>query len=271
MHLDRMVAEEQQLKGQRSVTKPSSQSIQPGLRRANLPKKLSPLDEFISLLYAISPLVDRDVILIEMNKVRENLSVPNCDLLEILGQSFDTLFGANEVEASSKVQVRSLPEPSRSAANRADMLIAINDDHHQQHGLSSASGGGGSGGGETGLSSSSPHQERGSRSLPAFVTCTDTPSQVIDVVLSIYVRRGRLPEPGEIMFCAPNTSLEEIELILLRFLMAKKRGRGQHVFTIADLHMLRCIRECQHPRIHTFYYKFPLLFVVVVVVVVFSC
>ena len=33
--------------------------------------------------------------------------------------------------------------------------------------------------------------------LPLWVTCAQSPNHVIDLVLSVYVRRGRLPEPGD--------------------------------------------------------------------------
>jgi hypothetical protein len=37
-------------------------------------------------------------------------------------------------------------------------------------------------------------------------------------VLSVYLRRARLPEPGEIVFCTSHTTLEEIDLLLRRFI-----------------------------------------------------
>ncbi|CAM9318852.1 unnamed protein product, partial [Sphacelaria rigidula] len=40
--------------------------------------------------------------------------------------------------------------------------------------------------------------------------------EVIPTVLSLYVRRGRLPQPGEIVFCTSNTTEEELDLVVRR-------------------------------------------------------
>jgi hypothetical protein len=54
------------------------------------------------------------------------------------------------------------------------------------------------------------------RRLPVFAACAEQESLVLDVLLSVYARRGRLPEPGEVLFCSNETSQEELELILRR-------------------------------------------------------
>lgn len=50
-----------------------------------------------------------------------------------------------------------------------------------------------------------------------FVACAAGKEEVIRAVLSVYVRRGRLPEPGELMFCTDSTSDEDLELAVRRF------------------------------------------------------
>ena len=34
-----------------------------------------------------------------------------------------------------------------------------------------------------------------------------------------------MPEPGEVVFCTPQTTLEDLELLFNRFIFAKKAGR----------------------------------------------
>lgn len=80
--------------------------------------------------------------------------------------------------------------------------------------------------------------ESDARSLPVWVACAESPSHVIDVVLSVYVRRAQLPEPGEILFCTSATRLEDVELLFWRFVSAKSHGRGDCVFCVADAHAL---------------------------------
>jgi hypothetical protein len=52
------------------------------------------------------------------------------------------------------------------------------------------------------------------------------------------VRRGRLPEPGEILFCAATTTAEDVELLLRRFLLARAYGRADAFFVLANAHAL---------------------------------
>ena len=80
--------------------------------------------------------------------------------------------------------------------------------------------------------------------LPVWVTCAQSPKHVIDVVMSVFVRRGRLPEPSEILFCTSDTTLEEIELLVRRFLRGKVHGRGEYIFTLADVHSLSYTKQC---------------------------
>jgi hypothetical protein len=76
------------------------------------------------------------------------------------------------------------------------------------------------------------------------VTCAQTPNHVIDVVLSVFVRRGRLPQPSEILFCTAQTTLEEIELLLRRFITGRANGHGEYIFSLADVHSLSYTKQC---------------------------
>ena len=52
------------------------------------------------------------------------------------------------------------------------------------------------------------------------------PKAVITTALSVYIRRGRLPEPSEILFCTIHSTAEEIELHLRRWIVAADTGAG---------------------------------------------
>ena len=114
--------------------------------------------------------------------------------------------------ALAQVTYRPLTPPGIGAENRADMLVVVDDEAEKR--------------------------------VPVFVACTESPSLVIDVALSVYVRRGRMPEPGEILFCTGETTSEELFLALMRFVRAKAFGRAESVFTIADIHNLSYAQQC---------------------------
>ena len=38
---------------------------------------------------------------------------------------------------------------------------------------------------------------------------------VLNLIITLYVQQGRLPEPDELLFCDKNTTIEDIELILM--------------------------------------------------------
>eukprot|EP00615_Pteridomonas_danica_P011600 CAMPEP_0114352902 /NCGR_PEP_ID=MMETSP0101-20121206/18278_1 /TAXON_ID=38822 ORGANISM="Pteridomonas danica, Strain PT" /NCGR_SAMPLE_ID=MMETSP0101 /ASSEMBLY_ACC=CAM_ASM_000211 /LENGTH=165 /DNA_ID=CAMNT_0001493503 /DNA_START=315 /DNA_END=810 /DNA_ORIENTATION=- len=98
MHLDRMVAEEAQKKGQEALVASSINMNLSPQHSSSQPKTLKPIDDFISFLR---------VSVVLLNSVNSSTST----------------------STPSKVdQIRSLPEPSVSANNRADMLIAIKDE-----------------------------------------------------------------------------------------------------------------------------------------------
>ena len=112
------------------------------------------------------------------------------------------------LSAAQSAVSREIDPPSESVENRSDMVgVVIRSDDED-------------------------------RSLPIWATCASSPVHVIDCVLSIYVRRGRLPEPGEILFCTTETTLEEIELLFRRFLGGKANGRSDAIFCLADIHTL---------------------------------
>jgi hypothetical protein len=63
-------------------------------------------------------------------------------------------------------------------------------------------------------------------------------------VLSVYVRRGRLPDPGEIVFCNSDTTLEDVELLIRRFIKAKQFGKGESLYCLANIHSLSYTKQC---------------------------
>ncbi|CAM9251391.1 unnamed protein product, partial [Phaeothamnion confervicola] len=84
----------------------------------------------------------------------------------------------------------------------------------------------------------------GGRRAPVFAAYADGPGAVLTTVLSVFVRRGRLPEPGEVLFCSEATTEEEIDLLLSRWFRARRYGRGDAVFCAADAHRLPYTLQC---------------------------
>eukprot|EP01047_Picozoa_sp_COSAG01_P037911 COSAG01_NODE_3044_length_6674_cov_45.773232_3_plen_1862_part_01 len=129
------------------------------------------------------------------------------DLLDALGSLLCRVGSAHS-------EFRQIDPPLETCANRSDMIgVIVRTDSNDQ-------------------------------TVPIWVTCAPSPTYVIDVVLSIYVRRGRLPEPGEIVFCTVETSVEQVELLFNRFLMAKAQRRNDSIFCLADIHTLSYTRQC---------------------------
>ena len=54
--------------------------------------------------------------------------------------------------------------------------------------------------------------------------------------------RGRLLN-REVLFCASDTSLEEIELLFRRFLGGKSNGRADAIFCLADIPRSATLRK----------------------------
>lgn len=80
-----------------------------------------------------------------------------------------------------------------------------------------------------------------SEELPVHVCETH---HVKDVVLSVFIRRGRAPEPGEVLFCTADTTEEEIELLLWRCFFARSNGRMDYIFVLADVQLLSYHLQC---------------------------
>jgi hypothetical protein len=121
---------------------------------------------------------------------------------------------ARSDQAVMKAATREVPKPGEGARNRHDLVGVVT------------------------------RSEKDERSVPIWVTCAESTSGVIDVVLSVYLRRGRLPEPGEILFCTTDTSLEDIEILLRRWMMGRQHGRKDLVFCLADIHALVYTKQC---------------------------
>eukprot|EP00397_Hematodinium_sp_SG-2012_P000023 GEMP01000023.1.p1 GENE.GEMP01000023.1~~GEMP01000023.1.p1 ORF type:complete len:4845 (-),score=1374.35 GEMP01000023.1:551-15064(-) len=68
--------------------------------------------------------------------------------------------------------------------------------------------------------------------------------ELVDFVLSVYARRQRLPEAEEVLLCSSLTTIEEIELLLRRYIRAKLYGRGQRVYMVAGVEHLSYSVQC---------------------------
>eukprot|EP00931_Biecheleriopsis_adriatica_P017997 TRINITY_DN1271_c1_g1_i1.p1 TRINITY_DN1271_c1_g1~~TRINITY_DN1271_c1_g1_i1.p1 ORF type:complete len:4782 (+),score=1057.93 TRINITY_DN1271_c1_g1_i1:65-14410(+) len=79
---------------------------------------------------------------------------------------------------------------------------------------------------------------------PLFLCCADNPSEVTELVLSIYTRRERVPEAEELLLCSSHTTLEEIELLLRRFFKARQQGREDRLYCVGNVHLLSYVTQC---------------------------
>jgi energy-coupling factor transporter ATP-binding protein EcfA2 len=213
--------------------KSSSSAVKPIILKAI---ELDSVSELISLFYCISATVNREKIIqilkqwpdvIEEKHVNTNQLNEPAAFLECIGIVLDRMFNVNQHNSSPQLSlisfnpvttavIRAINPPSSTAVNRADMLVRVKNTAN----------------------------ELAEKSLPVFITCAAHPSDVIDIVMSVYVRRARLPEPGEIVFCSSDTSYEQIDLLFHRFLAAGAYGRGNFVYCVADIHRLNYTMQC---------------------------
>ncbi len=202
---------------------------------------LSPVDELCTMLHLVHHAVDKAFVektlqnwVDERSKHQNDLKAEKNDqeLFRALGTLLNHLFGytpdGKPVSGSIKASVvRAIPPPSEKSENRSDMLISISDVSNRSK-----------------VSAKGHALGDNSSSLPVWVACTESPSHVIEVTLSIYVRRARLPDPGEVLFCTTSTSLEELSLVMYRFLAARRHGMSNCIFCIADVHFLSYSVQC---------------------------
>ena len=177
----------------------------------------SPSEEFYSMLHLISS----SVTTADSNQIIEMWSAAlteGVDVLESLGNILNGAFG------SKPAVYRRISPPGEASANRADMLVVLDEETEKR--------------------------------LPIFVACTDEVSSVIDAALSVYVRRGRIPEPGEVLFCTGETTLEDLYLVLMRFIRAKTYGLGDSVYCIADIHNLSYSQQVNKCTMYLVYVMF---------------
>ena len=135
--------------------------------------------------------------------------------LESVGATLQQLFAQPADAAVFPFAIRAVPQPDGSATNRSDMMIFVKN------------GG-----------------KEGEQALPIFCAQTERPGLMLESVFSVFVRRGRLPEPGEILHCSAETSQEDVDLLLHRYFLAKRFGRGAAIFCMADVHNLTYALQC---------------------------
>ena len=188
---------------------------------AKATKVLEPESEDAPLEKTNSAQIDVQALLEALSHLEPKL------LLEELGGELDRLFGAGtESDASEPepegeglsgpvvTKTRWVSPPGEEVLNRSDLVgVVMRSDDEE-------------------------------RAVPIWVTCAASPNHVIDVVLSVYVRRERLPDPGEIVFCNSSTTLEDVELLIRRFIKAKDHGREKSLFCLADIHSLSYTKQC---------------------------
>ena len=127
---------------------------------------------------------------------------------------------------------RKLSKLDQSVENASDMLVSLRD-------VSSGTGSGGSSKNVSEVSASAVGSS--SEEHPIWISTAPDPEQpgmTLDMVLSVFVRRGRLPEPGEIVFCEPSTTTEELKLLLRRFISAGANHRRDFIFCLVNVDKL---------------------------------
>lgn len=146
------------------------------------------------------------------------------DMLGGLGAALTAALKQRQEAAPGGLPVaRRLPEPAPGTRYLSDPLVAT-----------AARGTHGSRGQRI-STAAALDQMSGASSLPQvgdrsegeqclFAACAAGEEEVIRVVLSVYVRRGRLPGPGEVLFCTADTTEEDLELAVRRF--ANRRARS---------------------------------------------
>jgi hypothetical protein len=212
--MDRLAAEEEVQGSARTAAKKDATKVGRSAQSED-----TSVDEVSGLLHLISSGVSRSKTREFIEAWRGDLSsVDDTSFLSTLGAVLGKIFGTKEELESARVG-RRLSLPASDVAHRADTLIHVSR-------------------------SSVIDDDDTMKRVPVFVTQTENPERVIDCVLSIYIRRGRMPEPGEILFCTPDSTIEELNLILMRFISARRYGRGDCVFCIADLHVLSYSHQC---------------------------
>lgn len=112
------------------------------------------------------------------------------ELLTAVGTLLENLFGSTD--KASGAPTRKVAPPGQWAKHRSDLVGVLT---------------------KSGEDETPP---------PIWVTCAESANRVIDVVLSVFVRRARLPEPGEIVFCTSETTLEDVEILFRRWIQAKQ-------------------------------------------------
>lgn len=154
------------------------------------------------------------------------------ELLTAIGTLLETLFGGTDKPAVAPT--RKVAPPGQWAKHRSDLVGVLT---------------------KSGENETPP---------PIWVTCAESASRVIDVVLSVFLRRARLPEPGEIVFCTSETTLEDVQILFRRWNGAKlyvrccacwthevfshfchfRYGRSEQIFVLADIHSLAYTKQC---------------------------
>lgn len=204
-------------------------------------QNIQPVDEITGLLHLISSRLSSTMVADFIQLWGNRLSLcdicDNASFLTSLGEILGALFDSSMERAAAAIG-RPLSLPSKKAMHRVDSLLHVTSESEEKQSDSFK---------KEQIKSvilSADLSTDSAKRIPVFVTCAESPEYVIDVALSVYVRRCRMPEPGEILFCTGDTTIEDLTLLLMRFIFAKNHGRGDCIFTVADLHKLSYALQC---------------------------
>ncbi len=76
----------------------------------------------------------------------------------------------------------------------------------------------------------------------SIIGCPET--DIPNTVFSLFVQKGRLPEPDEVMMCYAETTNEDALLLLRRWAKASKYGLTSKVYVLAGFHRLNYSIQC---------------------------
>ncbi|MDC0366871.1 ATP-binding protein [bacterium] len=128
--------------------------------------------------------------------------------------------------------------------NASDMLITLDK-------LSNPSVAGGGGAGSGPNDAASPVDLTTPQDVSADITqcpiwlAACGPDDAVDVAMSVYMRRGKAPEPGEIVFCDASTTLEEIQLAVMRITKAFEHGCRESIVCFVNVDELVYSRQVE--------------------------
>ncbi|CAD7957434.1 unnamed protein product [Amoebophrya sp. A120] len=177
--------------------------------------------------------------------------------IHYIGKLLDSMFGSITYREKKITWIsnRAATHFSKQKLQQGDLLIQEINAQERGGGVSSgtmskddllcAEVPGGSSAGRPRRVSESKKPEQQNTVVPIFACTTPKEEDVVGLVLSLYFRRERLPEPQEVLLCTETTQVEEIEILIRRFIQARLHKREKCVFCIGNIQLLSYQIQCR--------------------------